>query len=63
MSADAITLAACLTPPGVGAIAVVAVRGPQAWPTARACFRPLSISFRFQRFLWRKALLWNWKVL
>src|SRR5262249_55947147 len=35
------TYAACLTPPGTGAIAVIAVRGPSAWEAARALFRPL----------------------
>jgi tRNA modification GTPase len=36
---------ACLTPPGSGAsgaIAVVEVNGPQAWPLARRLFRPAS---------------------
>jgi tRNA modification GTPase len=34
------TLAACLTPPGTGAIAVIAVRGPKAWDVIRRVFRP-----------------------
>jgi tRNA modification GTPase len=33
------TLLSCLTPPGKAAIAVVAVRGPQAWTVTRALFR------------------------
>jgi tRNA modification GTPase len=37
----AATYAACLTPPGRGAIAVIAVRGPDAWRITRAVFRPL----------------------
>jgi tRNA modification GTPase len=36
---DAETYAACLTPPGTGAIATLAVRGPRAWPVARELFR------------------------
>jgi tRNA modification GTPase len=36
------TTIACLTPPGRGAIAVLAVRGPRAWDATRALFsRPL----------------------
>jgi tRNA modification GTPase len=38
MSAER-TVMACLTPPGKGAIAVVAVRGPAAWPATRALFQ------------------------
>lgn len=34
------TVVACLTPPGKGAIAVLAVRGPRAWSIACAAFRP-----------------------
>ncbi|MCS6852525.1 MAG: 50S ribosome-binding GTPase [Gemmataceae bacterium] len=34
------TRAACLSPPGTSAIAVVGVRGPRAWPTVRELFRP-----------------------
>jgi tRNA modification GTPase len=34
------THAACLTPPGTGAIAVIALRGPRAWHVARELFRP-----------------------
>ena len=37
---DAATFAACLTPTGVAALAVIAVRGPQAWPIARSLFQP-----------------------
>jgi len=33
-----LTLAACLTPPGTGAIAVVAVRGPRAWEAVQPLF-------------------------
>jgi tRNA modification GTPase len=36
--------AACLTPPGVAALAVLAVRGPQAWSIARSLFQPRSKS-------------------
>jgi tRNA modification GTPase len=36
------THVAVLTPPGSGAIAVVAVQGPDAWPIARRLFRPAS---------------------
>lgn len=35
---DTPTLIARLTPPGAGAIATLAVRGPQAWPIARSLF-------------------------
>jgi tRNA modification GTPase len=36
------TLQACLTPPGVAALATLAVRGPRAWAVVRALFeRPL----------------------
>lgn len=34
------TVVATLTPPGRGAIAVVAVRGPESWPIACELFRP-----------------------
>jgi tRNA modification GTPase len=33
------TLAACLTPPGRGALATLGLLGPGAWPAARALFR------------------------
>lgn len=36
------TLVSCLTPDGSGAIAVIAVRGENAWPIARSLFRPAS---------------------
>ena len=36
---DAPTIAACLTPPGQGAVAVVAVDGPRAWEVVRPLFR------------------------
>lgn len=39
---ESATWVACLTPPGAGAIAAIALRGPQAWPIARALFQPLS---------------------
>jgi tRNA modification GTPase len=39
---DAPTYAACLTPPGTGAIAVLALHGPRAWSVARDLFRPRS---------------------
>ena len=39
---EAATWLACLTPPGAGAIATLALRGPQAWPIARSLFQPLS---------------------
>ena len=39
---DSETLAACLTPPGAGAIAVLAVEGPRAWETVRPLFRTRS---------------------
>jgi tRNA modification GTPase len=41
MSDTAPTLIACLTPPGKGAIATLAVRGPAAWDITRSLFRPL----------------------
>jgi tRNA modification GTPase len=41
---EAATYAACLTPPGVAALAVLAVRGPQAWSIARSLFQPRSES-------------------
>lgn len=34
------TLAACTTPPGTAALAVIELRGPEAWSIARAFFRP-----------------------
>jgi tRNA modification GTPase len=34
------TQAACLTPAGSGAIAVIAIQGPEAWPIAARLFRP-----------------------
>jgi tRNA modification GTPase len=34
------TLVACLTPPGVGAIATLGLRGPRAWAVVREPFRP-----------------------
>jgi tRNA modification GTPase len=39
---DTETLAACLTPPGIGAIATIALRGPRAWAILHERFRPLS---------------------
>jgi tRNA modification GTPase len=36
------TVVACLTPPGAGAIAVLAVHGPRAWDVARHVFQPRS---------------------
>jgi tRNA modification GTPase len=38
------THVACLTPPGAGAIATLAVRGPRAWEVVRLLFRPHSRS-------------------
>jgi tRNA modification GTPase len=38
MSAER-TVMSCLTPPGKGAIAVIGVRGPAAWPATRALFQ------------------------
>jgi tRNA modification GTPase len=38
----AATYAACLTPPGTAAIAVLAVRGPAAWDVVRKRFAPIS---------------------
>ncbi len=35
-------LLACLTPPGRGAIATLALRGPEAWVMPRALFRPVT---------------------
>ena len=35
-----LNIASCLTPPGTGAIAVLALRGPRAWAAVRALFRP-----------------------
>jgi tRNA modification GTPase len=40
------TYAACLTPPGSAAIAVIAVHGPKAWTITRALFRPAGSSER-----------------
>jgi tRNA modification GTPase len=37
------TYVACLTPPGRGAIATLAVRGPEAWDVTRNLFRPVSL--------------------
>ena len=34
------TVVACLTPPGTGAIATLALRGPSAWAIVRRLFRP-----------------------
>ncbi len=42
MSPDADTLVACLTPPGQGAIATLAVDGPRAWEAVRPLFRTRS---------------------
>ncbi|MFN4259757.1 MAG: GTPase [Gemmataceae bacterium] len=42
ISTDLPTYAACWTPPGSGAIATLAVRGPRAWDITRALFRPAS---------------------
>lgn len=39
MTANQITLLACLTPPGQGAIATLAVRGPRAWSVTRELFQ------------------------
>ena len=39
---DAPTITACLTPPGQGAVAVVAVDGPRAWEAVRPLFRTRS---------------------
>jgi tRNA modification GTPase len=36
------TVVACLTPPGVGAIATIGVHGPDAWTICRALFTPRS---------------------
>ncbi len=36
------TIVTCLTPPGTGAIAVLAVFGPRAWEVMRELFRPAS---------------------
>lgn len=36
------TVVACLTPPGTGAIATLALRGPSAWEVVRGLFRPHS---------------------
>jgi tRNA modification GTPase len=44
VTSQAPTLAACLTPPGRGAIATLAVRGPRAWEFVRELFRPLTPS-------------------
>jgi tRNA modification GTPase len=42
------TYAACLTPPGTGAIATLALRGPRAWNIVRELFRPVSPALRDQ---------------
>ena len=42
MSSFADTLVACLTPPGQGAVATLAVCGPRAWEAVRPLFRPRS---------------------
>jgi len=42
MTVDLATHVACLTPAGTGAIAVLAIRGPDAWPVLRELFRPAS---------------------
>jgi tRNA modification GTPase len=39
---ERLTRIACLTPSGTGAIATLAVRGPNAWQLAQKLFRPLS---------------------
>lgn len=39
MTANQTTLLACLTPPGQGAIATLAVRGPRAWSVTRELFQ------------------------
>jgi tRNA modification GTPase len=39
---DAPTLVACLTPPGAGAIAILALRGSRSWAVVRELFRPAS---------------------
>jgi tRNA modification GTPase len=44
---ESATLAACLTPPGAGAIAVLAVRGVRAWEIACSLFHP-----RLQKTPW-----------
>lgn len=41
-SVESATWVACLTPPGAGAIATIALRGPRAWEIARALFKPLA---------------------
>ena len=41
-SPDRQTIAACLTPPGQGAVATVAVDGPRAWEAVRPLFRTRS---------------------
>jgi tRNA modification GTPase len=43
-AAEAPTWVACLTPPGAGAIATLAVRGPRAWPVVRELFHPFAAS-------------------
>jgi tRNA modification GTPase len=45
-AAESATWVACLTPPGVGAIATLAVRGPRAWDIVRELFQPLSATSR-----------------
>ena len=39
---DGATITACLTPPGTGAIATLALRGPDAWAAVIASFQPAS---------------------
>ena len=41
---ESATLAAALTPPGMAAIASLAIQGPQAWTIVRDLFRPLATS-------------------
>lgn len=43
------TFVACLTPPGRGAIATVAVRGPKAWEAVRPLLRPIRPSAKLPR--------------
>jgi tRNA modification GTPase len=43
-SVDHATYLACLTPAGKGAVATLALRGPQAWKVACALFQPASAS-------------------
>ena len=41
---ESVTRAAALTPAGTGAIASIAIQGPQAWTIVRDLFRPLAAS-------------------